>query len=72
MARMLMKDGDIVLIADSQGVRDSYSANGVAVESSAPLAVLVNRGTASASEVCISNKDLLCLQIISVAASGQQ
>ena len=51
VARMLMKDGDIVLIADSQGVRDSYSANGIAVETSAPLSVLVNRGTASASEV---------------------
>lgn len=51
VARMLMKDGDIVLIADSQGVRDSYSANGIAVETAAPLSVLVNRGTASASEV---------------------
>lgn len=51
VARMLMKDGDIVLIADSQGVRDSYSATGIAVEPSAPLSVLVNRGTASASEV---------------------
>ena len=51
VARMLMKDGDIVLIADSQGVRDSYSATGIAVETAAPLSVLVNRGTASASEV---------------------
>lgn len=48
---MLLKEGDIVLIADSQGVRDSYSASGFPVESSAPLSVLVNRGTASASEV---------------------
>ena len=51
VARMLLDDGDIVLIADSQGVRDSYQANSTAVEPSAPLAVLVNRGTASASEV---------------------
>lgn len=51
VARMLMKEGDIVLIADSQGVRDSYSANGIPVETNAPLSVLVNRGTASASEV---------------------
>ena len=53
VARMLLKDGDIVLIADSQGVRDSYSAINSAVEDSAPLSVLVNRGTASASEVGI-------------------
>ena len=51
VARMLLNDGDIVLIADSQGVRDSYQANSTAVEPSAPLSVLVNRGTASASEV---------------------
>ena len=51
---MLMKDGDIVLIADSQGVRDSYSATGIAVEPTAPLSVLVNRGTASASEVAFA------------------
>ena len=54
VARMLMKDGDIVLIADSQGVRDSYSATGIAVETAAPLSVLVNRGTASASEVRVN------------------
>lgn len=53
VARMLLKDGDIVLIADSQGVRDSYSATNIAVEASAPLSVLVNRGTASASEVAL-------------------
>ena len=35
-----------------QGVRDSYEADGRALEPSAPLVVLVNRGTASASEVC--------------------
>ena len=52
VARMFLKSGDIVLIADSQGVRDSYEADGSsAVDASTPLAVLVNRGTASASEV---------------------
>ncbi len=51
---MLLKDGDIVLIADSQGVRDSYSATNSAVEATAPLSILVNRGTASASEVGIN------------------
>lgn len=48
---MLLSGGDIVLIADSQGVRDSYEADGTAVDSKSQLAVLVNRGTASASEV---------------------
>ena len=51
VARMFLDTGDIVLIADSQGVRDSYQATGIAVNSTAPLAVLVNKGTASASEV---------------------
>ncbi|KAK9806765.1 hypothetical protein WJX72_001801 [[Myrmecia] bisecta] len=51
VARMFLDSGDIVLIADSNGVRDSYDANGTAIEPKAPLSVLVNRGTASASEV---------------------
>jgi C-terminal processing protease CtpA/Prc len=45
--------GDLVLIADSQGVRDIYTADGTALEPNAPLTVLVNKGTASASEVCV-------------------
>ena len=48
---MLLDSGDIVLIADSQGVMDSYEATGTAIEAAAPVAVLVNKGTASASEV---------------------
>ncbi len=55
LARMLIESGDIVLIADSQGVMDSYEATGTAIESKAPVAVLVNKGTASASEVTILN-----------------
>ena len=58
---MWLDSGDIVLIADSAGVRDTYEANGSALEPSAPLTVLVNRGTASASEVCnliSSSRDL--------------
>ena len=51
VARMWMDSGDIVLIADSKGVRDTYDANGTAQEPKAPLALLVNKGTASASEV---------------------
>jgi len=31
--------------------RDAYEADGTALEPSAPLVMLVNRGTASASEV---------------------
>ena len=48
---MLINSGDVVLVADSQGVRDVYDATNTALESKLPLAVLVNRGTASASEV---------------------
>jgi len=51
LARMLIDSGDIVLIADSQGVMDSYEATGTSIDSKAPVAVLVNKGTASASEV---------------------
>ena len=51
LARMLLDSGDIVLIADSQGVTDSYEATGTAIDTQAPVAVLVNKGTASASEV---------------------
>ena len=51
VARMWIDKGDVVLIADSQGVRDVYEAEGSALERRAPLAVLVNKGTASASEV---------------------
>lgn len=51
VGRMLIDKGDLVLIADSDGVRDSYEADGTALNTTAPLTVLVNRGTASASEV---------------------
>jgi C-terminal peptidase prc len=51
LGRLLLAKGDIVLIADSNGVRDIYSADGAAIETKAPIAVLVNKGTASASEV---------------------
>jgi C-terminal peptidase prc len=51
VAQMWIPKGDIVLIADAQGVKDVYEAQGRAEEPSIPLTVLVNRGTASASEV---------------------
>lgn len=43
---------DVVLIADANGVRDSYATDdGALAPRGAPLTVLVNRGTASAAEV---------------------
>ena len=51
VARMWVPTGDLVLIADATGVRDTYEASGNALDASSPLVVLVNRGTASASEV---------------------
>jgi hypothetical protein len=51
LGRLLLQRGDIVLIADSAGVRDIYTADGNAELPTAPLTVLVNKGTASASEV---------------------
>ncbi len=52
VARMLLPKGVIVYIADSDGVRDIFDAPGSpAVPPSTPLAVLVNKGTASAAEV---------------------
>lgn len=54
VTKMLLNSGDIVLIADSVGVRDSYEADGTALAPDLPLVLLVNRGTASASEVFAS------------------
>lgn len=68
MARMLIDRGDIVLIADSQGVRDIYSADGNALDKSTPLVVLVNRGTASASEVRGAHARQLLLVLAEPAA----
>lgn len=51
VARLWLDRGDVVLIADSRGVRDIYSADGPAAEPRAPLTVLVNKGTGSAAEV---------------------
>uniref|UniRef100_A0A453LLC8 Tail specific protease domain-containing protein n=1 Tax=Aegilops tauschii subsp. strangulata TaxID=200361 RepID=A0A453LLC8_AEGTS len=47
-----MDKGVIVYICDSRGVRDIYEADGAStVAASEPLVVLVNKGTASASEI---------------------
>ncbi|KAK6929674.1 PDZ domain 6 [Dillenia turbinata] len=47
-----MDKGVIVYICDSRGVRDIYDTDGSnTIAASEPLAVLVNKGTASASEI---------------------
>jgi len=51
VAKLFLNAGDIVLIADSDGIRDTYSADFSAIDERKPLSVLVNRGTASAAEV---------------------
>lgn len=75
MARMLIDQGDLVLIADNQGIRDIYSADGNSIDKSTPLVVLVNKGTASASEVgaacvrwssCVHNGWCGCCQVVPV------
>ncbi|KAK9664748.1 hypothetical protein RND81_14G065000 [Saponaria officinalis] len=52
IAKIWMNKGVIVYICDSRGVRDIYDIDGSnAIAPSEPLAVLVNKGTASASEI---------------------
>ena len=52
VAKLLLQKGVVVYIADSTGVRDIFDAPGPpAVPADVPLAVLVNKGTASAAEV---------------------
>ncbi|KAM7485335.1 hypothetical protein LguiA_001344 [Lonicera macranthoides] len=52
IAKIWMDKGVIVYICDSRGVRDIYDTDGSnAIAASEPLAVLVNKGTASASEI---------------------
>ena len=50
VARLWLDNGTIVHTVNRQGVQDSFSAFGSAL-TGAPLAVLVNQGTASASEI---------------------
>ncbi|MCL7047324.1 hypothetical protein MKW94_022529 [Papaver nudicaule] len=52
IAKIWLDKGVIVYICDGQGVRDIYEADGNnGIATSEPLAVLVNKGTASASEI---------------------
>ncbi|KAL2621949.1 hypothetical protein R1flu_002154 [Riccia fluitans] len=52
IAKMWLDKGVIAYISDSKGVRDIYETDGEeAIATTEPLTVLVNRGTASASEV---------------------
>lgn len=52
IAKLWLDKGVIVYICDSRGVRDIYDTDGgKAMAASEPLAVLVNKGTASASEI---------------------
>ncbi|PHU01465.1 Carboxyl-terminal-processing peptidase 2, chloroplastic [Capsicum chinense] len=52
MAKIWLDKGVIVYICDSRGVRDIFDTDGSnVVAASEPLAVLVNKGTASASEI---------------------
>ncbi|KAK3262803.1 hypothetical protein CYMTET_28361 [Cymbomonas tetramitiformis] len=51
IARMLMRAGVIVQIADQDGVRDIYEADNSAFASDLKVVMVVNKGTASASEV---------------------
>lgn len=51
VTRMYQNRGTIVFIADTEGVRDIYEADGTAFATEEPLVLVVNRGTASASEV---------------------
>ncbi|MGL5032777.1 MAG: carboxyl-terminal processing protease CtpA [Microcystaceae cyanobacterium] len=50
IARLWLPEGTVVYTVNRQGIQDSFTAAGLAL-TDAPLAVLVNQGTASASEI---------------------
>ena len=51
IAKQFMRKATIVLIADSDGVRDVFETDNTAIAPDAPLTLLVDKGSASASEV---------------------
>jgi len=51
ISKMFYDKGTIVYIADNDGIRDVYEADNSAIAKKEPLLLVVNRGTASASEV---------------------
>jgi len=51
ISKMFYDKGTIVFIADNDGIRDVYEADNSAIAKKEPLLLVVNRGTASASEV---------------------
>jgi len=50
IARLWLNEGTVVYTVDRQGIQDSFEASGPALTPD-PLVVLVNQGTASASEI---------------------
>jgi carboxyl-terminal processing protease len=50
VTRLLLNRGTIVFTVNRDGIQDSFSANGQSLIT-APIAILVNQGTASASEI---------------------
>lgn len=50
IARLWLEDGTIVFTVNREGIQDSFDASGQALTDD-PLVVLVNQGTASASEI---------------------
>lgn len=51
IAKQFLNKGVIVYIADGDGVRDIFEADNTAIAPKVPIVMLVNKGTASASEV---------------------
>ena len=56
IAKDFINDGAIVYISDSDGVRDVFKADGTAIVPASPLTLLVDKATASASEVLADSR----------------
>src|SRR5205807_819957 len=51
IASEFIKDGTAVMQEDREGTRTSYSVSGKGVLTDAPVVILLNKGSASASEI---------------------